>query len=230
MSQLLTSVLAHLNCGPAVIVGHSMGGYVAAEFALRSREQIIAIALLATNVFGDEPTQRLMRLRRAAEVERGMLEHFLREQLEMITPVLGSDLVIEEVIRANVRPHLAPLLREYSNRMDLSSELAGLRAPLGLLVGDQDTNLLLPMAELAARVPSARCEILRDAGHMLPVEAPTGVAEWLKAFMREFALLARLSGRAAGGSTGPSVSFLARRAGFPFGRAVQPPNPRESQG
>jgi non-heme chloroperoxidase len=65
--------------------------------------------------------------------------------------------------------------------MDLSGRLPSLGVPVSIVVGEHD-RVLEPdrSRRLAELITDARLEIIPEAGHMLPCEAPDRLAEILR--------------------------------------------------
>jgi len=76
-------------------------------------------------------------------------------------------------------------LRAIAARADHRQALATVALPVTILCGRHDrTTPVTLAAELAALVPGARCEVVPDAGHMLPVEQPQAVVRALRELLR----------------------------------------------
>lgn len=58
MADDAAALMDHLNCGPAVVVGHSMGGRIAAYLTARYPDRVRAVAILDVSAAGDSPEVR----------------------------------------------------------------------------------------------------------------------------------------------------------------------------
>lgn len=67
---------------------------------------------------------------------------------------------------------------------DLSQRVAAIEAETLVIAGDQDTSTSPDQGRaLAEAIPSARFELLEDAGHLAPVEQPESAAKMIRAFL-----------------------------------------------
>jgi pimeloyl-ACP methyl ester carboxylesterase len=175
--------------GPLVLVGSSMGGMLAQHAHREAPQRIAGMALLSTTARADTP--ELIRLRSDAivEFEAGRAELVLRANaMFAFHPDHASDAAqVDDYVRQILRIGAAQLIaqnRAVMARADMRPWLADIRCPLLVAVGDQD--LLTPLEhsrEIAAAVPQAQLEVVRNAGHLMTWEQPALVnallLQWL---------------------------------------------------
>jgi pimeloyl-ACP methyl ester carboxylesterase len=193
MARDVLGILDRVGVNSAVVVGLSLGGYVAMELARQDPSRIAGLALMDTKASADGDEARANRLRIAEQVlEAGSTTALARAMLPGLlgatTHARRPDVVervrgwIEEADPAGV----AWAQRAMAARPDSHADLAALAVPVLVLRGDEDT--LAPRAEQDSMV-----EALRDAryvevpgcGHLSAVEAPEAVATALVAFLAD---------------------------------------------
>jgi pimeloyl-ACP methyl ester carboxylesterase len=164
-----------------VLIGHSMGGYVALEIMRQAAARVAKLALLNTSARTDAPEVTEARLRRIALTRRGRFaeqqaaafpnsvhpsraaDPALREQALLAAEEVGPDAFIRQQTAIMGRSDSRPLL-------------ADIRIPT--LVLTSDTDLLVSNAfsrEMAEAIPGARLVIVPDCGHSSPSEKPQAV-------------------------------------------------------
>ncbi|MCL4836945.1 MAG: alpha/beta fold hydrolase [Thermoanaerobaculia bacterium] len=184
----LVELLRHLATGPAVLVGHSMGGYVALAFARSHPELLRGLVLVATRSGADSPEAAEGRRTTAAKVLReGALELAEGMVPKMLAP--GRE---DPALRADVLALMAPsapegvaaALRAMAARPDATPSLAAIQVPTLVVTGDADT--LIPPAEserMAAAIPHAKLVTIPGAGHLVAHEEPvafnSALGDWL---------------------------------------------------
>ncbi|WP_044889660.1 alpha/beta fold hydrolase [Myxococcus hansupus] len=186
------ALLARLAPGPVSVVGHSLGGLVALELALRARVPVERLALVDAMGLGPELTRKA-RLFFHAGPERLARSLGPWAWARMMPPPptpLGQRLgALEYELLA--RPGASPEAPRAFNRLvpvtgavfHREEKLDSVTAPVLLVWGEHEEVLPVSLAEQAARrLPNAR--LLRlDAGHSPHQERPERVLPELKAFL-----------------------------------------------
>ena len=170
-----------------VLLGFSMGGFVAREIALTAPDRVEAMVLVATSARATSPQEHARKEAILAQLEesgfKGMSrkalargihpDHPDRDALVARLKAMGADLggdVMARQLRAT--------------REDGYGDLPKIAAPTLVIAGRQD--MLRPMDELerlAAGIPDAQFEVFEDCGHMVPLEQPDQLAESITAFL-----------------------------------------------
>ncbi|MGH7568745.1 MAG: alpha/beta fold hydrolase [Gemmatimonadales bacterium] len=193
-ARLVVALLDSLRIPEAVLVGHSMGGAIAAEVALTHPERVQGLALLDPAGFGVwQP--RLYRVARWPIVGalatglrgRGFTARLLRSTYADPTKVTEGDVdqYYAPVAQPDYGRALRGALREF--RFDaLQGRLAAVQAPTLVLWGEQD-RLIAPAlgARLAAELPRGALVVLPGAGHAIQEEVPDAVNRLLITFLTE---------------------------------------------
>jgi pimeloyl-ACP methyl ester carboxylesterase len=184
MEALVEDVIALLGDEPRVIVGCSMGGYVALGLARRRPDLVEALVLIDTKATPDDDAARANRERIASLAESGgdWSAGMIDALLGQTTRESGSAAVtyVIDVLRSAPRPTVAWAQRAMAGRPDSRPTLAALEAPVLVVVGEED--VMSPMDEqqrILAVTPGARLVVIPKSGHLTPIEAPGAVAEAL---------------------------------------------------
>ena len=175
-----------------VVVGFSMGGYVALQMLAAPQRRVDALALIATSASPEEPEGAVMREKTIIAIGRdfprvvdgivtfGMHASYRSDagavaHLRQIMQDVGAD----AAVRQN---------RAIMARADQRGMLRKIKMPCLVMVGDDDRIRPPAMAEeIASLVPHARFEKLADCGHMLPLEKPQALATALRLLMESTA-------------------------------------------
>jgi proline iminopeptidase len=211
----LHRVMEHFDLRQAVLLGHSWGGLLALEFALRHPHPVSHVILLNSAPVSEDDLQlfRLSRQRTAAadlEAMRtlsitagyaaGDLDmdaayyrmHFKTamyrpEHLESVIERLRADMTPEGIRKARA---IEQRLYEETWLVDgysLLPLLNRLSVPTLVIHGDQDFIPLACAEHIAQAIPGARLAVLQDCGHFSFLEQP----EQVERLIAEFCLPAR---------------------------------------
>ncbi len=173
------------------LCGLSMGGYIVQEVMRQAPERVTRLALIDTSARPDTPEQTQRR--------RSFLELTRLGKFRGITPQLLPFLVHEKNLKNQalvdrlmaMADEIGPegFIQQQTaimGRPDSRPSLAAIRVPTLVLCGEADA--LTPPElhhEMASLIAGARLEIIRDAGHLAPMERAGKVSkilrEWLKA-------------------------------------------------
>ena len=191
----VAALLDVLDAGPAVVVGLSMGGYVAFALWRRHRGRVRALVLADTRAGADTDEGRGKR-RRLIEVARArgsatIAEMQIATMVGETTRARRPDVV--ETLRAMMAA--APVdgivgaLEAMLARPDSASTLATIDVPALIVVGDEDA--LTPPAEARAmheRIRGSRLEVIAGAGHISNLEQPSAFNHVVTEFVEGVAL------------------------------------------
>lgn len=189
-AQWIIDALEHERVTDAVLVGLSMGGYVAFRILERHPALVRGLVLADTKASPDAPDARTKRLKMAARVESegtGFL------QTELI-PNLLSKTVSPDVLERTQRmagnaaqSAVYNALAALASRPDSRLMLEDIVIPTLVLVGEDDGVTPIGDAEImASAIPNARLEVIRGAGHLSNLEQPQAFNAALLEFLRTF--------------------------------------------
>jgi pimeloyl-ACP methyl ester carboxylesterase len=195
MSLLAKDVLALLRDDePLVVMGLSMGGYVALELLARLgpqlRPRLRGVVLCDSRANADDDAGKKRRADSASAIEAGGMEPLLATMLpQFLTPGSRGG-ALEQLIRtmflATPSATAAADQRGMAERPDRFDVLGTLTVPLLAAVGDEDA-LTPPSASeelLEAAVNAPYRELLTLAGaHLAPLEHPEEFLPKLRAFL-----------------------------------------------
>lgn len=172
-----------------LLVGFSMGGYVARAIARQAPDRVRALVLVATSTRPDTPAlqQRKGAIGRAAPsiAFSGLSRTAVATSLH--PKQRDNEALIERVRAMGVR--LGGEVFRRQSMLERPGDLARsgeIRCPTLVVAAAEDRLRSLDEArEMAAAIPGARLEIIEDSGHMIPIEAPQRLLEvivpWLEA-------------------------------------------------
>lgn len=174
-AKAVTQSLEALELTRVHLVGHSMGGAVAALMALRNPERVASMTLLAPGGFGPEINHRLLR-RYAAATDADTME-ILLEQFFGWEFKLPKFLAVTAA-ESRARPGAAATLQAIADEIIDGSvqktlprnELAALTMPIKVIWGTQDR--VLPTRQAHKLPGTVATHIFERVGHMVHLEIP----------------------------------------------------------
>jgi pimeloyl-ACP methyl ester carboxylesterase len=185
-------LMRELDIEQAHIVGHSLGGMVAEQFALHYPGA--ALSLVLADCPGEmSEAGRTNFETRAATVEQGGTAAIVDGVIKNGIGAQAKERRPEAVERFRQRllasadgPYAASC-RAAAN-LNVLPRLASFTKPVLVLWGDQDTGVSREAAErLAAAFPQGRFEVIPESGHNTPFENPDVFAERVLQFVRQVA-------------------------------------------
>ena len=179
LQRMVEDVVSLLD-EPAVIVGCSMGGYVALGIAGDRPDLVQALALVDTKATADGGVARDNRERIAVLAETGgdwsagMIDGLLGQTTRQASPDVVTR--VAGVLAAAPRNTEAWGQRAMAARSEALGVLRELDTPVLVVVGDEDTMSPMPEQDVIVEAcMDARLVVIPDCGHLTPIEAPDAV-------------------------------------------------------
>ncbi len=194
MSMMARDVLALLDTlgvQKAVIMGHSMGGYVTLALWKLSPERFLALGLISSQAAPDTPEGREGRFKTVdkvnAEGSKAVADAILPR---LFAPDLPSDEPIVEHVRTiilNTKPEgIIGALKGMAARPDSTDILPQIHVPVLIVTGDKDQIIPAKKADaMASAIPKATLATVEDAGHMAMLEQPRATTMAIRNFLEE---------------------------------------------
>ncbi len=178
--RVAAAVLAGLPDGDLVVVGHSFGGQVAIEVALRAPHRVARLIIVCSRHTPFPAFAHGARSVRAGEpfdVDADLRRWFTPADLATDPPVITY--LRRRVATAPRGPWAASL--DAIAHYDRSSAVGRIAVPTRLLAAGHD-EVAPPevMAEMADAVPGARLRVVAGWAHMSPFAAPAAFAATLR--------------------------------------------------
>jgi pimeloyl-ACP methyl ester carboxylesterase len=180
------ALLRDLGLARPVLVGHSLGGWMAADFAVTYPERLAALVLVcaAGFPFDAEPVPDFF-----ATMARGgpALDRMLFYKGDVAAAFLPPQPTPEEMLRRyHELTSTARITWHLWFDAKLPRRLARVKTPTLVLWGEHEQLFPLELGrKVADAIPGATLKVIEDCGHMLPFESPGALAEAIGAFVRE---------------------------------------------
>lgn len=191
MTNVIDSLAAQITAPNAILVGFSLGGYIAAELALRYPDkltQLIIVSNLPQNLPELEIKQRKrtinwVRSRGYSGIPLKRIYDLLHPTIKESSNVNHSELVklISAMDKSLGETVLLQQLSVSMNRQPLITKLGELAFPVMFLIGDSDS--LVDLKRLQDGIKHAKnitLDIVGNTGHMLPLESPNTLCCFLE--------------------------------------------------
>lgn len=177
-ADAVANELAARDLHDVVLCGHSMGGAIALELALRREPRLRAVVMLSSGARLRVAPTALDQLERDFEqAARELPQRFYAEPSpERLAASTAMMLAVGQ----------AQTLRDFRacDAFDRIDRLGEVALPLLALTGERDVMTPPKFARaLADRVPGAQARILPQAGHLAMAERPGDVNDALRAFV-----------------------------------------------
>ena len=182
MAAFSRSLADVLGLAKPVLVGHSMGGAVALQYALDHPDGVRALILIGSFAHLPVPDERVDQVRRVTEGKAR--REFSRDAY---SPATSGDLVrkgIMEDIKTDPRAQLGDILA--CRDFDARERLAEIGLPVLVLVGEDEIEAIAAACDtLVEGLPNARKVVIPKAGHMAHFEQPDAAAAEIERFLGE---------------------------------------------
>lgn len=194
MDEVVSSLSDQVVDNEAILVGFSLGGYIASAIALKLENKLKHL-LIVSNFPKNLPLTEIKQRKRTIDwinqrgyfgIPNKRIDDLLHPNIKQFNPhcyqdikqvivamdhELGVDVLLHQLCVSMHRPNLLALLTQ-------------LTLPVTFLVGDEDN--LVDLASLRQELKSANNVLLKEVtktGHMLPLESPQALATMLRSLL-----------------------------------------------
>ena len=172
------------------LIGHSLGGYIAVDFAIRNKGLIEKLVLLDSSGFLKGPTPLLEQYLNAAKYPsydsvRNVFEQMVAQPWKVLPVIINIF-----ITRINSPGAKYPFESAYQNSTTTQIDLSRLKSiediPTLIIWGKSDNLIPIEYSEPFKQVfKNYRVEMIEDAGHAPFVEKPAIICEILHSFLSQ---------------------------------------------
>jgi pimeloyl-ACP methyl ester carboxylesterase len=193
----LDNLMKHLKIDKAVVMGLSMGGSIAIDFALKRPEKVAGLILVAPGLAGfpfrDPESENYFKKLEAANAS-GDAEKIIEVFMEAWVYGPGRkaediDPAVREKVRAMARKSFAAQndqAKEFAAAPLAVTRLKDLQAPTLAIVGDLDMPAILEIVGLLEKsVPHFEKVVIPGAAHLVSLEKPAQFDRAVRSFLEK---------------------------------------------
>ncbi|MEI8132820.1 MAG: alpha/beta hydrolase [Leptolinea sp.] len=180
MAEDVTLLMDKLEIPQAIIVGHSMGGYVALQLAHSFPDRISGLGLVATRSEPDEPEKAAARLQSREDVLKIGTSTLVESMAARLT---DDQSILPELCNVMRRTHpegVAMAQFAMIQRKDATEWLSQITLPIVVIAGAKDKIIPEETMRRMALLCSGKYYSSPTSSHMIPIEDPVLVAHALR--------------------------------------------------
>lgn len=189
MAGDILAMLDSMRIQQAMILGHSMGGYVTLSAWRLAPERFAALGLIASHAAADTAAgkegRRKLAEKVAAEGSQPVADAMLPKLFSPETA--PPEIVLEQVrqmIMNSPRAGLIGAINGMAERPDSTDLLKGMKIPMLVLAGADDQIIPRDKVEAIAKaVKGSKLTIIEKAGHMPMLEQPEATTAAIREFL-----------------------------------------------
>lgn len=187
----LHELINHLSIDASVVVGHSMGGYIALAFARKFPKAVKGLVLVGTKSGADTPEAAKGRRDTANKVTADGTQIVIDQMLPKFFSLGHSNAEmtnhVQKIMAAASSEGVAGALLGMAGRPDSTPLLNIITAPTLVVAGVDDQVIsAMESKKLADAIPNAKLELIPGAGHLVALEKPgefnSVLMQWLARF------------------------------------------------
>ncbi len=175
--------------GRVILVGHSMGGYIALAFAEKYPNMVAGLVLFHSTAYADDEARKMQRQQTIQSLNTHGAAQFIEKTLpKMVAPNFPASKLQPyiDLYKALPADALAAGMTAIMNRPDRTSVLRDAQFPILLVLGEEDQVIpfekTVALGDLSHQISVAP---IRQAGHLSMVEQPELALGVLRVFVSQ---------------------------------------------
>jgi 3-oxoadipate enol-lactonase len=186
MAKDVIQLMDDLRLQNAILVGHSMGGYLALEIMHQLQDRIRGLCLVASHIYNDTPDIKANRLNMIKKLDSTSPLSVLGKMPDK----LSTNPTVQDYCRKAIEnadaAGIKGALNAMANRSSYESLWERSTTPKLLIVGNNDQFISPQIREEVVNAgKDVMYKVIENAGHMLMRERPLETAAELEGFFRQ---------------------------------------------
>jgi pimeloyl-ACP methyl ester carboxylesterase len=179
------------NLDKAILCGFSMGGYITFAFYEMFKDLVKGLIFVDTKAKDDSSQAKEGRDSSISETLNKGVEFFMEGMPPTLLSKRSLDegkvvVKLREIISHQKEETIIKALTAMKDRKDRSYILKKIDVPTLFICGEEDIlSTKEEMEEMAKAVKKSRFEVVKDCGHLTPMENPEQFNQVLKSFLEE---------------------------------------------
>ena len=173
VADSIKELLDHLEISNCVIIGHSLGGYVALAYAEKYPETLKGFGLFHSSAFEDSAEKKKIRNKLIEFIGENGVEPFVKTFIPSLfnQEKLDKNIAALEAVKELAYRTTVDTVIEYARAMRDRPErlfvLKNFKKPILFIIGDKDGSVPFEKSLKQSQIPEkAVVHILKDTGHM----------------------------------------------------------------
>ncbi len=192
-AELVYGMLQSAEVEKAILIGHSMGGYIALAFAEHHPNKVNGLVLFNSTVFADDDPRKIKRQVTIGQLQKGGSAAFIAETIPKMfaesTKANWSDEIQKRIEIGNKLPAeaLASGMQAIAARPDRSHVLQQATFPVLIIAGKEDNLIPFEKSEQMADLLNNKGQFvaLDKAGHLGMIEQPDASLNLIREFLQK---------------------------------------------
>ncbi len=176
MSDFVFSYMDHQQIPDAIVIGHSMGGYVALEMLAKQSDRINGVGLIHSHAAADSARKKDNRKKLISFIEKNGQKAFLQKfTKQLVAKQQANSALLDQVknlVKGTGSQAIISASKAMIHRADHTNTLKA-NIPFLWIIGKEDE--FMPYATTlsqANQCPIAEIHVLEDVGHLSMYEVP----------------------------------------------------------
>ncbi len=182
IAKIIRNWIKGLDIQPCILMGHSLGGYIALALANRHPELLSGMGLIHSSAFADEEEKKITRDKTIAFIQKVGAGKFIDSFFpSLFHPENLENPIVKEAIESLSKhghtldtDHVVNYMKAMRDRPASLDVLKNFEEPVLFIAGENDSRVPLENSIVQSKIPTnATSFILKNTGHMGMFEKQT---------------------------------------------------------